>query len=209
MAVIVDSYSESNHDAESSLKDIHPSDSEFASLLGQSFTGDGKSMDSCEFYLKRVGSPGNLIATLYAHTGTFGTSSQPTGSALDSSNTVAAGGFSSADFALISFSGFSGYTLVNGTKYCICVEGYDGTWDADNYIWFGADVTSSTHAGNYFRYVNSDWAIHGTLDGCFYVYGVAAAPSGWAGGDLNGVALATIAKINGVAIADIEKVNGI
>lgn len=34
-------------------------------------------------------------------------------------------------------------------------------------------------------------------------------PAGWAGGDVGGVAIATIAKINGVALADIEKVNGV
>lgn len=32
---------------------------------------------------------------------------------------------------------------------------------------------------------------------------------GWAGGDVNGVAIAAIAKINGVALADILKVNGV
>ena len=32
---------------------------------------------------------------------------------------------------------------------------------------------------------------------------------GWSGGDVNGVAIATISKINGVAIADITKVNGV
>ncbi len=32
---------------------------------------------------------------------------------------------------------------------------------------------------------------------------------GWAGGDVNGVAIAGIAKINGVALADITKVNGV
>ncbi len=36
-----------------------------------------------------------------------------------------------------------------------------------------------------------------------------AAAAGWAGGDFNGVPLATIKKINGVAIGDIKKVNGI
>ena len=33
--------------------------------------------------------------------------------------------------------------------------------------------------------------------------------TGWAGGDVNGVAIATIAKINGVELADILKVNGV
>ena len=35
------------------------------------------------------------------------------------------------------------------------------------------------------------------------------AAAGWAGGDVNGVAIADIAKINGIALADITKVNGI
>ena len=35
------------------------------------------------------------------------------------------------------------------------------------------------------------------------------AAAGWAGGDVNGVALATIKKINSVAVANIKKVNGI
>ena len=33
--------------------------------------------------------------------------------------------------------------------------------------------------------------------------------TGWAGGDVNGVAIAGVAKINGVALADITKVNGV
>jgi len=33
--------------------------------------------------------------------------------------------------------------------------------------------------------------------------------AGWAGGDVNGVAIADIAKINGIALADIAKVNGV
>ncbi len=40
---------------------------------------------------------------------------------------------------------------------------------------------------------------------CTYTPSVA----GWAGGDVNGVAIAAIAKINGIALADITKVNGI
>ncbi len=33
--------------------------------------------------------------------------------------------------------------------------------------------------------------------------------AGWAGGDVSGVTIGTIAKINGVALADITKVNGV
>ena len=43
----------------------------------------------------------------------------------------------------------------------------------------------------------------------FWLVGYATEAVGWAGGDVNGVAIATIAKINGVALADIVKVNGV
>ncbi len=41
------------------------------------------------------------------------------------------------------------------------------------------------------------------------LYGTGETPAGWAGGDVGGVTIGTIAKINGVALADITKVNGV
>ena len=53
---------------------------------GQSFTGNGGTLDSCVFELGKSGSPtGNAVAKIYNHTGTYGTSSKPTGAALATS----------------------------------------------------------------------------------------------------------------------------
>jgi len=186
MATIVDSYSESNKDTQSTVSKVHPSSEIYVSAFGQSFTGDGKRLVSCKFYIKRtLGTPGNLIARLYAHSGTFGTSSVPTGTALDSSNLVAASSISDSIFELVTFVGFSGYTLANGTHYCIVFEAYDGTWDTNNYVQGGRDGSSPTHAGNYCYWRESGWNAHAS-DACFYVYG-SALPSPVADGDLIGI----------------------
>jgi len=170
LADIVDSYSEANQSVYGAIQKVHPSDTNDLSSRGQSLTGDGTKLYSCKFYLKvGAGSPGNLIARLYAHSGTFGTSSLPTGSALDSSGTIAASGIGGS-FALVEFTGFSGYMLVDGTKYCIALEAYDGTWDSSNCVHIGADTPSPTHGGNAFNYKNSAWVTAPTTDLIFYVY---------------------------------------
>ena len=71
MAQVVDSYSESNQNALVSLYDQNVSRAK-----GQSFTGDGGTLDSAKWHLSKIGSPtGNAVVYIYAHTGTFGTSS--------------------------------------------------------------------------------------------------------------------------------------
>lgn len=173
MATIVDSYSEANQSDVGTLQRVHPTSDAADSAIGQSFTGDGQKISSCKFYLKRVGSPGNMIARLYAHTGTFGAGGKPTGSALDSSNIVAASGVSNEALELVEFTGFNGYTLADGTHYCIVVEGYDGLWSSGSKISVGRDVSSPTHGGNYIYFRSLGWVAL-TADTCFYVYGVPA-----------------------------------
>jgi len=177
MADIVDSYSEANQDDLGALYNVHPTANAWPSAQYQSFTGNGRVLHSCKFYLQSKGSPGNLIARLYAHTGTFGTSSAPTGAALDSSDLVDADGIRDDALELVTFSGFSGYMLVNGTKYCIVIEGYDGTWTETTVgVIVGRDGSSPTHGGNPGYYANSAWNVNATKDNCFYVYGVTPAP---------------------------------
>ena len=55
-----------------------------ASGIGQSFTGDGRELTSCSFYLSSsfVSLVGTLYATLYAHIGTYGSTGKPTASIL-------------------------------------------------------------------------------------------------------------------------------
>jgi len=78
----IDSYSESHQDLAITLQAGGGN-----TKVGQSFTGDGNALNSCKFYLQKSGSPtGNAVATLYAHTGTFGTNGTPTGAALATSD---------------------------------------------------------------------------------------------------------------------------
>ena len=83
MAVLLDSYSENN------ISDYKGMQGGTDEGVGQSFTGDGGILTTAKFFLSRVGSPtGNMTAKIYAHTGTYGTSSELTGSALATSGTV-------------------------------------------------------------------------------------------------------------------------
>src|SRR3990170_1331257 len=78
-----DSYSETNADGYGNLHND-------ATKIGQSFNASfGATLNTCQFYLKKTGSPtGNAVAKLYAHSGTYGTSSIATGAALATSGTL-------------------------------------------------------------------------------------------------------------------------
>lgn len=158
-----DSYSESYQTTSSSVYNGAPI------KVGQSFTGDGNDLNSCKFYLKKFGSPtGNVIATVYAHTGTFGSNGKPTGSALATSGNFDISTLTTS-YALttFTFTGANNITLVNGTKYFIVLE-YSGG-DVSNHLVIGCDDTTLTHGGNYASYTTS-WGSLSIIDVCFYVY---------------------------------------
>ncbi len=163
MATIVDSYSESNQSLNRPLYNGS------TIKYGQSFTGDGGTLNSVKFYLYKTGSPtGNVIAAIYAHSGTFGTNSVPTGSALATSDNFDVSTLT-ASYQLISFtfSGANKITLTNGTYYVVVVE-YGGG-DSSNRLQVGYDTSSPTHSGNESFYVSS-WNYLVDGDACFYVY---------------------------------------
>ena len=164
MAKLVDSYSETNQNAYGNVWASYPGE-------GQSFTAIAGKLGSCKFYCKKNGSPtGNIWAELYAHAGTYGTSSVPTGSALATSNTIDISTLSTS-YTLVkfSFTGANLYKLVNGTKYCIAVR-YTGG-DEYNSLYAGFDNTSPTHSGNAFYLSTVSWNSRGSgVDDCFYVY---------------------------------------
>lgn len=177
-ATTIDSYDVSNRDAGYNMKDLHPSDSGEDSAAGQTFTGDGKKITSATVYLWKSGSPtGTCYVKVYAHTGTWGSSGTPTGSALASSDgvdvaTEVSGFFTGTTFT---FSGDDQITLSDGTHYCIAFEmPTSGTVDADNYIQFGCDVSSPSHDGNIFHYANGAWVAIAVWDGCFIIVNGAA-----------------------------------
>lgn len=167
MAVIVDSYSESNQSID---YEIWANTARYQ--MAQSFTGDGNVLDSIALYLAKLGSPaGNMTVYIYAHTGTFGTSSLPTGSILATSDTINANTLSTSHvLTTFNFSGANRITLTNTTKYVLVIDFESG--DGSNTVKVGVDSSSPTHAGNA---AENDarfggWTARSGTDLCFYVY---------------------------------------
>lgn len=165
MANIIDSYPESNYANNGSIYSSFPAD-------GQSFTvsvADHK-LNSCKFYLEKIGSPtGNAVAKLYSHSGTYGSSSVPN-SSLATSGTFDVSTLSAVSYQLITFTftGVNKVLLANATYYCIVVE-YSGG-DINNRVSVGLDDTSPSHSGNRFYYGAGTWNVSASHDDIFYVY---------------------------------------
>jgi hypothetical protein len=116
--------------------------------VAQSFTGSGGTLANAVFYLKKTGSPtGVATARVYAHTGVYGTSSTPTGSALavseDFDVTTLTGTYAEYRFRFI---GDNNIVLGNGTDYCVSIE-YTVAPGGGNTVDVGYDV-SGGHGGN-------------------------------------------------------------
>jgi len=159
----IDSYPETNGDEDYSLY------TGYLIGIGQSFAGDGSGLGSVKFYMSKGGSPtGNIIARLYAITGTHGVNGKPTGSALASSNAVDSSTLSTTPSnALVTFTFASPYTLLNGIPYVITCEFNGG--DASNKVIIVVDKTSPSHGGNFSYsadYLN--WTASIDYDVCFY-----------------------------------------
>lgn len=163
MPTIVDFYSESNQNSGAAMRNGGNI------KCSQSFTAIGVVLDSCKFYLKKVGSPtGNAVAKIYAHTGTFGTDGLPTGVALATSDNVDVSILTTAyQLITFTFTGAEKITLTNGIKYCVVLEYSGGSFL--NEITVGMDTSSSSHSGNLAIYASS-WTTYSAYDLCFYVY---------------------------------------
>lgn len=135
----------------------------------QSFTGVAGDIINAKFKIAKVGSPtGNIVAKLYAHSGTFGTSSVPTGAALATSDN-----FDLADIntyytsVTFTFSGGNQYTMSAATKYVIAIEYSSAT--STNYLKVGTDAQSPTHGGNRSQWNGSSWSAVSSSDMIFSV----------------------------------------
>jgi len=165
MSVIIDSYSESN---ESSNYGNYYS-------VGQSFQNNviSTTLDSVEFYLRSFGSPtGNIIAQLYDHTGTYGTSSLPNGPALAMSDNIDVSTIgTSPNLITFNFSGVNRVALLKGSIYVATYQ--YGNGNGSNFIIFFSDNTNSTHNGNLVKkgFSSSSWEYVSDSDSIFYVYG--------------------------------------
>lgn len=213
MATLLDSYSETNKDSSNSLTNNGGGEN---TQCGESFTtpNDGISytLNSGKFYLANEGlMTGTTRIAVYAHSGTFGTSSVPTGSALAVSDTIDTSTISvDPIFALTTFV-FSGVNLISltaNTNYCLLVECPTGNGSASVKLNVGKDGSSPTAAGNLFNSTDNgaNWSPVSTQDYCFYIYGDAPAS---AVKTVNGLARASVKTKNGLAIASVKTFNGL
>ena len=119
--------------------------------------------------MKKTGSPtGNLTAVLYTHTGSFGTTSTPTGAALATSATFDVADLTTAykEYEL-DFSGDLYLMLNSATYYCISFE--HAVIDGSNYISIEGLASSGTHGGNRAQEVGT-WSAAATDDLDFEVF---------------------------------------
>jgi hypothetical protein len=157
-----DNYNESNRDSDQALNNS-------TTAVGQSVTGDGNKLAKIQFFLSKSGSPtGSAYAKLYAHSGTFGSSSIPTGVALATSNALDVSTLDGTPTLYALEFEDPHYTLVNATKYVIVIEYTNG--DASNYVLVGYDAGAGAgHGGNMSVYTGS-WTAQANDDVCFHMF---------------------------------------
>jgi hypothetical protein len=113
-----------------------------------------------------------MVAEVYAHSGTYGSSSIPTGNTLATSDGYAVnppnfpGGLIN-----FNFTGANRIVLNASTHYCIVARSYSGTWSASFGVGVRTDASSPTHSGNAIGYISGAWSAQ-SRDTIFYVYGV-------------------------------------
>lgn len=130
-----------------------------ATIIGQSQSfANGVNAQFCtraRFSLRKVGSPtGAITCKLYAHSGTFGSSSIPTGAALATSVTLEAALLTTA-YLEYEFAFLTQALMAASTNYTITVE--HAVIDGSNYIEVEGLATSGTHAGNRAQLVTATW----------------------------------------------------
>ena len=132
-------------------------------------------MSQAGFYLEKAsGTPTfDLTSVLYAHSGTFGTSSVPTGTALATSTAINATALP-AGASWVYFNFDKTFTLVNGTSYCIAIHS-SILGENPNFVYVYADNTAPTHPGNRAAFSGSWTAPGGDL--IFRVHTVSVPPA--------------------------------
>jgi len=165
MAIIVDSYSEANQNQD------YARYFDSGTFGGQSFEGDGRTLNSVQLYLKKSGTVnGTLRILIYAHDGTYGSTGVPTGAVLATSASINAVDLGTAyGLEEFTFSGGDKITLTNGTHYFVVLDYVDFT--ESGWVGWGYDDSSPSHGGNYAAYYSASWHAIDTRDFCFYVYG--------------------------------------
>ena len=137
---------------------------------GQSFaSGAGGVVTTAQFFLKKTGSPtGNAVAKLYAISGSYGSTSIPTGAAMATSDNLDVSTLTTL-YQQISFTFSTPYTLTASTNYAVTIE-YTGG-DVSNYVSVGLTTAGSgaAHGGNASTHATGTWTNVATLDLLFFV----------------------------------------
>lgn len=178
MAALIDSYAFSNANQSAQF---------YSGRFGyaQSFTGNGNILGTVVLYLGKKGSPtGIATANIYNITGSFGSTSIPTGAALatsdgiEVSNLPISTGAQAQQVAItFDFTGANQITLTNGTNYCVALEYSGGGALNVDVVWVSYD-SSGAAAGNYSSSVDlSTWSASAAEDFIFYVYDNNNSPS--------------------------------
>ncbi len=181
MSEIIDSLDETHSEPTPPLYDLYHG---LVIAAGQSFTGDGRTLDHAKFYLARAGSPtGSIYAKLYDHdAGTFGVNGKPTGAYLAISDAFDVSTLPDSNPTLVTFNFSTPYRLTNGTHYVLVVEADIG--DSQNKVYFFSSE-SDLHAGNEVTYAFGSWGVNATNDAIFYALsheGVISQKDSWVHG---------------------------
>lgn len=131
-------------------------------------------LTSCKFALKSVGTPpGDMVAVLYAITGTPGTDAIPTGSALSTSEVISTSVLTSSE-ALIEFTFATPYKMAANTYYSVDFEYHNG--DSNNYIKMSKNNATFPNKNlNGMYHEDTVWS-SSTSNAVFYVYGTTEEP---------------------------------
>lgn len=153
-----------------------PSDTncDSSQLMGQSFEVQNDcNLDHLIIDMKTNGSPsGSFQFVIYAHSGTYGTSSVPTGAALATSDTVNVSSLTSSYATYTTyFTGANAIALTTGQRYVLTCN-YANT-SYPNAIFF-KNKTPSFHGGNQSYKAGGTWAALSGYDIIFDLQGVAA-----------------------------------
>jgi hypothetical protein len=154
------SYSETNQDTTVNINGTN-------NIIAQTFIVGISAADlsRARFYISKTGTlTGNVYATLYA---TSGAGTAPTGSALATSEVVAASSIG-ASLGWVDFEFEDEYTMSAVTWYAIAIDYSGADADVSNYISVGVDNSSPSHSGTGYAYTTS-WSSQ-TWDVCHYVH---------------------------------------
>ena len=150
--------------------------SPFLDGRGSSFQASATfNIKSCTFYLKKNVAPtGNITAKIYEHSGTFGTSSLPTGVVYATSDNVDVSTLSTslADVTF-TFSGINQKRLISGNYYILVLDVSDMGAASGNYVSMG--YGGAVDGNGCYHYLGS-WTAHAT-DYQYKIYGDVPTPA--------------------------------